>query len=437
MMIAGPEWGGAAWAYALGEARAAARPETRRPVVGSRNRGAPSGRWLGCRRLEAHWPELPEQGSRSHGGSGSSSDSEPVEVLIHDSPLTPEDWAAYERAARSYACTRDFAEYFEDAAGASLALVRRAPAGEERAAFLYKVVAGSAAIVLGRFTAPSAGALGAFANAVFARHPRVARVETNLIDAIPDVRALGRPVLAVREATEIRISLPGSVAEYERMLSKSFASQTRYHERRLARDRPSTRFATLEGADIPGSWIADIVQLNRHRMASKNVESVFSRRYEEGIARVARGHGCVTVLLDGSRVCAGVVNILCGPEAFGWVIGHDDGYAKYRPGRLCEMVAIRHLIGRGLRTLHFLHGDSQYKREFGGRSATLATYVVLRDWSSARPSDAARLCGKHVVKLARSSIQAGDRVAGRVLGGTAPLTSLARRMVHRARRMGR
>jgi CelD/BcsL family acetyltransferase involved in cellulose biosynthesis len=392
-------------------------------------------RW---RRLDVHWPELPE--APASNSSGSRSDRrprpEPFEVVFHDSPLTPEDWGVYGRATRSYACTREFAEYFEDTAGASLALVRSRPAGEDRAAFLYRVVAGGGALVLGRFTAPTPDVLGAFVNAIFARHPGIGRVETHLIDAMPDPRPIGRPVLAVGEATELRVSFPGSIAEYERMLSNKFLSKVRYHERRLARERPSARFATLERADIPRSWIAEVVQLNRDRMASKNVESVFSKHYEEGIDRVARGHGCVTVLLDGSRVCAGVIDIVCGPEAFGWVIGHDHAYARYCPGMLCQMAAARHLIGRGVRTFHLLHGESQYKREFGGRTAALATYVVLRDWTSARPIDAARVCRKHLVKLARISIRAGDRVAGRVLGGAAPLTSLVRRVVHRTRRMG-
>jgi CelD/BcsL family acetyltransferase involved in cellulose biosynthesis len=298
------------------------------------------------------------------------------------------------------------------------------------------VVPNGAAIVLGRFMAPAAEALGAFANGVFARH-RVGRVEIRSIDALVDPRATGRPVLAIEEAIESRISLPGSFADYERIVGKEFSSSTRYHLRRLARERPSTRFATLEGAQIPRSWIADVVQLNRDRMASREVASVFDERYEEGIARVARAHGYVTVLLDGSRVCAGVINILSGPEAFGWVTGHDDAYRRYCPGRLCQLEGIRHAIARGTRTFHLLHGDSPYKQELGGRSARLASYVVLRDWAWARPADAVRVCRSRFMRLARRSIKAGDRAAVRVLGGRTPLTSFVRRVVRRARRLAR
>jgi hypothetical protein len=362
---------------------------------------------------------------------------EALQVAFCDWPLAPEQWNVYERTARSYACTREFSEYFEQSAGASLGLVRSSPGGEERAAFLFRVTADGAALVLGRFAAPTADALAAFASAVFERHPRVGRIETKLMDALPEPGRVGRPVLVVGEAVELRITLPASVAEYEASLAKDFVTRIRYHERRLARDLPSARFATLERAEIPRSWIADVIELNRRRMASKNMESVFSERYEEGIARVVREHGCVTVLLDGSRVCAGVVDVHCGPEAFGWVIGHDDAYGKHRPGRLCQLMAIRHCIGRGIRTLHMLHGESPYKRDFGGQSAPLASYVVLRDWASARPTDVARVCQKHLLRFARHSLATGDRVAERVLGKRTALTSFARAVAHRARRISR
>ena len=235
----------------------------------------------------------------------------------------------------------------------------------------------------------------------------------------------------------MRVPLPPSVAEYERGLSAEYMRHTRYHARRLARERPSMRFTTLERADIPRSWIADVVRLNHERMASKNTESVISPRYEDGIFRVVRAHGSVTVLHDGSRVCAGVIEVLCGSEAFGWVIGHDNAYGKYRPGRLCQMAAIRHCIGRGMRTLHFLHGESQYKREVGGKGARLASYLVLRSWGSLRPGDVGRLCRRHLVRLARCSIERTDPVAQRVLRRRTPLMSIARAVSQRARRLGR
>jgi CelD/BcsL family acetyltransferase involved in cellulose biosynthesis len=361
-----------------------------------------------------------------------------LDVEFFEPPLEPELWEAYERATRSYACTRAFLEYFEESADATLALVRSRPASEDEAAFMYRLTADRSAVVLGRLAAPTAEALRAFADAVFGRHPRVRRIDTNLIDALPDPRAIGRPVLALREATEMRVRLPSSMEEYERTLSEKFVSQTRYHERRLARDHPSMRFTTLERADIPRSWIADVVRLNRERMASKNTRSVFTDHYENGIFRVARAHGAVTILHDGSNLCGGVIYIHCISEAFGWVVGHDNAYGMYRPGRLCQLAGVRHCIASGVRTVHFLHGESPYKRDLGGRSVALASYVVLRNWWSLRLSEVGRVCWKHALRLGRRSVDAADRVARRVFDAeAAPVRSLVTSIAQRARRLGR
>ena len=110
-----------------------------------------------------------------------------LQVEFFDSPLSPELWEAYERATRSYACTRAFIEYFEDSAGASLALVRSRRAGEDEGCVRCTGWArDGSALVLGRFCGAHRRGLGAFADAIFARHPRVRRIDTNLVDALPD-----------------------------------------------------------------------------------------------------------------------------------------------------------------------------------------------------------------------------------------------------------
>ena len=101
------------------------------------------------------------------------------------------------------------------------------------------------------------------------------------------------------------------------------------------------------------------------------------------------------------------------------------------------MAAIRHYIDRGIRTFHLLHGESQYKRDLGGKRARLASYVVLRSWASLRPGDVATLGRKHLLRMARRSIERADRVAQRVLDGRTPLMSIARAVSQRARRLGR
>jgi CelD/BcsL family acetyltransferase involved in cellulose biosynthesis len=346
-------------------------------------------------------------------------------------PITPELWDIFERIQHSYGCTREFIQYFEDPSGATLAQV--GPAGEVRGAFLYRCERGTA-YVLGRFFAAPTECLAAFARAVFARHPDVARIQTDIIDAIPGLRRLGQPALTLREGLELRIPLPATVEEYERSLEPSFLRRAQYHERRLARRYPATRITTVEGAAIPRSWIADVVRLNHERRASKGSVSVFTRRYEEGIASVARARGEVTVLRDGERVCAGVINVRTGPDAYFWVIGHDSAYGKFSPGTLCLLASIRHCIAEGVRTFHLLQGESEYKRAVGGKPARLASYVVLRSWAASSPGDFRRALVTYTGRSMRAVIRAADRIAARPLGRDAPFSTLARELMRLAQR---
>ena len=239
----------------------------------------------------------------------------------------------------------------------------------------------------------------------------------------------------MRQAADLRLDLASGFEAYHRSLDAEFVKRSAYHERHLARAVPGAAFATVDGEDIPREWVAEIVRLNHRRMSAKSMESVFDAVYEEGIFTVARRHGCVTVLRDGDRLCAGVVNIRCGTESFGWVIGHDDAYAKFRPGRLCMLAALRELAGRGVRTHHLLLGDSPYKRELGARPAPVACYVVLRGWAALKPSDVVRVGAKRSALASRRVLEAADAIVARVVHRREPVSSAARDAFHRARRV--
>jgi hypothetical protein len=355
----------------------------------------------------------------------------PVEFL--GPPGTPELWNLYEESAHSYGCTREFLEHFDDPSGALLA--RIAPAAGEAAVVLLYRLERTTARLMGRLYAPPPDALAAFARALFARHPEARRIETDFIDAVPRSASLGSPTLAVREAIELRIALPGEVEAYEQALDREFLKRMQYHERRLARRHPTTCITTLERSAIPRSCISDVVRLNRERRTVKGSVSVFSARYEDGIASVARAHGQVTVLRDREQVCAGVINIVTGPDAYFWVIGHASAYNRFSPGTLCLLASIRHGIACGVRTFHLLHGESEYKRAVGGKPAPLAAYVILRSWADARPDDLRRLVVKHATRRARGAIRTADRLAARLrMSRDAPFTSLAREALRRVRR---
>jgi CelD/BcsL family acetyltransferase involved in cellulose biosynthesis len=360
-----------------------------------------------------------------------------VEVEFFDAPMTADLWEAYERATRSYGCTREFIEHFESPGAASLALIRSNRSGPPLGAFLFRRHPDRTISILGRLFASSVELLASFAEAVLERYPDVARIRTNFIDALPDAGMAGRPVLVVREASELRASLPAAVEDYERMLDRKYLKQVRYHERRFARECPASRVVTLEREEIPRAWVADVVRLNRERMALKKLRSVFDEHYEEGIFAVARAHGYVTALRDGERLGAGTVIIRCGDHAYAWVIGHDGAYAKYSPGTLCALAAIRHAIVRGVRTMHFLHGESSYKAALGGKPAPLASYLILRSWAMLRSDDISRLLVKHASLAARKAIRVADAPAERLLNRRDPIKTFLREIAHRVEQLAR
>lgn len=360
---------------------------------------------------------------------------EPLDVQFLAGPLSAEQWAAYEAATPSYTCTRAFIEYFERPAHPTLALVRGA-SGDLRAAFLFDREDAASIRVLGRLYAPPAAAFHAFVEAVLARERSVTRIVTDLVDAL-DLRSLGRPALVLREGVELRVPLGGGLEEYHRSLSRDFLKRCRRLERKLAEALPAARFVRLEKAEVPRRWVAETVRLNRARMAAKSIRSVFDPHYEEGIFAVVREHGCVTVLLDGERVCAGDITICCGTEAFSWVLAHDDDYAAFRPGTLCGLASLRFLAESSVRTLHLLLGDSTHKREVGGKPAALASYLVLRSWTSLRPSDVLRLGRARSAILARRAVKAADLAAARVLKRPEPVKTFARHLVQEAQRLAR
>lgn len=357
-----------------------------------------------------------------------------VDVEFVDAPLSPEAWEAYETATRSYTCTRAFVEYFERPRQPTLALVRGA-GGQVRAAFLFEHEGGASLRILGRLYAPPPEAFRAFVEAAFARYPRASRIETDLVDALAELHAAGRPTLALRGGIELRVSLTGGPEGPSRSLSPEFLKRSSRHERRFLESAPGARFSTRENGEIPREWIAEIVRLNHARMSAKKTDSVFDAYYEEGIYAVARSHGCVTAMLDGERLCAGAIVIRRGTESFGWVLAHDDAYARFRPGKLCALANMRHLADRGVRTHHMLFGDSPYKRELGGKPAALASYLVLRSWSALGPRDVARLGRERAALLARRAVDAADTLVARASRRPEPVKSLARDVVHRLRRV--
>jgi CelD/BcsL family acetyltransferase involved in cellulose biosynthesis len=375
-----------------------------------------------------------ERLSSGSSGLAAPSPADSLRVELVQAPLTSDAWAAYEAATRSHACTRAFIEHFDRPARPELALVRSEPEGDPLAAFVFERDGAGSITMLDRYAAPPAAAFAAFVEAAFERYPDVARVRTELLDAFARPGPSGRPTLVLREEVELRVPLPERVEDYERSLETKFVRECRRYERRLARSAPGWVVETVEEKALPREWVADIVRLHRAHLAGKGIASAVDAHYEEGVFAVARRHGCATVLRDGDRIFAGVIHVRRGSEGIAWVLGVDDAYAAFSPGKLVMLAGIRHLVDHGAGVCRFLLGDALYKRQLGGRPVILASYLVLRSWRALRVEDAARVARKHTSLLARRAVGAADSVASRALNRPEPVLLVLRAVARAASR---
>ncbi|MEN3293876.1 MAG: hypothetical protein V7642_3129 [Burkholderiales bacterium] len=162
------------------------------------------------------------------------------------------------------------------------------------------------------------------------------------------------------------ITLPQTLAEYERNLGKSTRKTIRYYSNKLARHFPSFSHQVYTKGDIREEHVRAILSLREARFTAK-------KRYrhdgEESIERVinlAKRSGLVTVIVIDDRVCAGTINFRSGSNFIGYVLAHDSAYNDFRIGTLCAYMAISAAIARGGAKFELGSGRYEYKSSLLG-----------------------------------------------------------------------
>ena len=234
-----------------------------------------------------------------------------------------------------------------------------ARSGERTEALLLFRIAGRRLHVLNEQIAMDADDINRFARYVFATWPDVDVIRFPAI--LADGKRLAFPHQQFYRTEDIVLTLPATPEDYLAALGKATRKNFKYHGNRLKRNFPDIRFEVRTDRDIPESYVRDIIELNRARMATKNKESEIDIAETERLSRLVRQSGLVSAMILDGRVVAGTVCSRVGANYFMHINAHDPAYDDARLGKLCCYMTICDCISRGGKEFHFMWGRFEYK----------------------------------------------------------------------------
>ncbi len=218
--------------------------------------------------------------------------------------------------------------------------------------------------VLNEQIAMDAVEINRFARYVFSNFPGVDVVRFPAIQA--DGRKLGYPHQQFYRTEDIVLQLPPTPEDYLAALGKATRKNFKYHGNRLKRNYPQLAFEVFIDGGIPESYVRDIIELNRARMATKNKESEIDAGETARLTTLVRQSGLVSVMILDGRVVAGTVCSRVGGNYFMHINAHDPAYDDARLGKLCCYMTICDCIERGGKEFHFMWGRFEYKYQLLG-----------------------------------------------------------------------
>jgi hypothetical protein len=214
-----------------------------------------------------------------------------------------------------------------------------------------------------------------FASHVFARWPTVRAICMHAVQS--EVKSLRLPFQQYVCTANIVLPLPATVEEYVASLGKNMRRNLRRYMDKLKRDFPSFRHEVFEREAASEQHIRDIIDLNRVRIAGKNIRYALDPEVENVIA-LARQCGMVVVVTIDGRVAGGSVGYFAGDTYFFKVISHDPKYNDYSAGILCCYLTICECIMRGCKEYNFMWNEYEYKFALGAHSRSLHHLAVYR-----------------------------------------------------------
>ncbi len=318
---------------------------------------------------------------------------------FHRWPLPGYVWPALERRYHSIFCSEPHLRVHGGLSAEIEAWVSRK--GGQIAGLMLFEKQGTVARVLNEVFVPSGDELGEFAAAVFAHHPGLTAVQVRsagIEGRVPGFRALSAPM-----SEDFVLALPSSSDAWLASLSAQTREKVRYHLRRTQRKQPGFCFRRLDSEQITDAQLRRVIDFNRARMQKKGRRFGMGDREEQGLRRVMRERGQLTLIDIDGEIRAGLLCTLAGKDLYMHVIAHDPDFDDLRLGFLCCALTIQDAIAQGLERFHFLWGQYDYKTRLGG------TRVELRQWLLLRHPAAALLHPQRVLALVGARCKAALR----------------------------
>ncbi len=257
-----------------------------------------------------------------------------------------------------------------DLQGASTYVVRAG--GRIRALFLFSVHR-SAARVINEGMTLSACEADRFAEQLFRRFPRVARIDFHAVacHCAPAAHCALRFVLA----EDIVIELPAEEADYLASLSKSMRKALRQNLARI----DGLVHRLLPGPDIDAALVSDIISFNHARLAAKQRSSALDQTAASQLLTLLQARGIAGVVTVGGRLCAGTLACRIGDDLYSLVNAHHPAFDAVGMGHLARHLMIVAAIRAGVRRFHLLGGNFASKRSSGAERRPLHHLVIYRD----------------------------------------------------------
>lgn len=280
--------------------------------------------------------------------------------------------------------------------------------------------------------------LAYFAANVFFRYPAARRIEGYALDTRIDASTFAYPVQMLPRLEENVVQLPADPDAYMQQLGKSTRESLRRSMRKCAAQFPSCRYEVLSSHQITTDHVRELVRLTDERMRSHNAEPYVENTDIERIARLARSHGYLGVILIEETMVAASLCYSVGPCHFAHLIGHDPRFDAYRLGRLVSMHTIFHTIGMGGRQLWMRGGHHEWKSHFLAHRKTLSSVTIYRSRAAAlacwrtwlRNAERRRM---HELKVLAGGVQVQGGAGNRLLGHALDVVRQARKRLRHLR----
>ncbi|MCE5303941.1 MAG: GNAT family N-acetyltransferase [Planctomycetaceae bacterium] len=232
------------------------------------------------------------------------------------------------------------------------------------------------------------------------------RVMTRLADAMA---ASGATVYRRPGMNCWRLELPTDWDAYLASVGKNMRRFVHRWQRTLAAvHQPTLRWATT-AEELPGAMDI-LVDLHQRRWRTLGQPGCFASErfaaFHRDVATALFARGQVQfywLLLDGVPAAA-EYHLIGDGVSYEYQAGIDPAAMTHEPGKLINLMLVRHAIEQGFRVFDFLRGDEEFKVRFGSRQRAMVKYRIVPPTTVARTRHRLWLLGnrmKHWLKKKR------------------------------------